>query len=101
MDDLIAFNKPCGVICQFSEHEKHPCLKDYVDRPGFYPAGRLDTDSEGLLLLTERDGFGRFRYPSGQSKIVGNGGGGYFMAAQPASSQAQDRTGFLAGNPNH
>lgn len=53
MDDLIAFNKPCGVICQFSEHEKHPCLKDYVDRPGFYPAGRLDTDSEGLLLLTD------------------------------------------------
>ena len=53
MDDLIAFNKPCGVICQFSEHEKHTCLKDYVDRPGFYPAGRLDTDSEGLLLLTD------------------------------------------------
>ena len=49
---LIAFNKPCGVICQFSPHETHPSLKDHIDAPGFYPAGRLDTDSEGLLLLT-------------------------------------------------
>lgn len=52
MDDLIVFNKPYGVICQFSPHEKHQCLKDYVAQPDFYPAGRLDTDSEGLLLLT-------------------------------------------------
>ncbi|MBP6563663.1 MAG: pseudouridine synthase [Neisseriaceae bacterium] len=52
MNDLIALNKPYGVICQFSEHEKHQTLKAYVDQTGFYPAGRLDTDSEGLLLLT-------------------------------------------------
>ncbi|WP_165010420.1 pseudouridine synthase [Neisseria yangbaofengii] len=52
MNDLIVLNKPYGVICQFSPHEKHQCLKDYVEQPGFYPAGRLDTDSEGLLLLT-------------------------------------------------
>ena len=52
MKSLIIFNKPCGVICQFSPHVKHPSLKDYIDAPGFYPAGRLDTDSEGLLLLT-------------------------------------------------
>ena len=52
-NDLIVFNKPYGVICQFSAHDKHPSLKNYIDAPGFYPAGRLDTDSEGLLLLTD------------------------------------------------
>lgn len=52
MHALIAFNKPYGVICQFSAHDTYSCLKDYIDLPEFYPAGRLDTDSEGLLLLT-------------------------------------------------
>jgi len=49
---LIAFNKPYGVICQFSQHNNHPTLQQYIELPKFYPAGRLDTDSEGLLLLT-------------------------------------------------
>lgn len=49
---LIVLNKPFGVISQFSEHEKHTTLKSYVSLKDYYPAGRLDTDSEGLLLLT-------------------------------------------------
>ncbi len=50
---LIAFNKPFGVICQFSPSGDKPTLKDYINVANVYPAGRLDTDSEGLLLLTD------------------------------------------------
>lgn len=53
MSRLILFNKPYGVICQFSADGMHPTLKDYIAAPGVYPAGRLDTDSEGLLILTD------------------------------------------------
>lgn len=53
MSRLVLFNKPYGVICQFSPDGKHPTLKDYLPIPGIYPAGRLDTDSEGLLILTD------------------------------------------------
>ena len=50
---LIALNKPFGVICKFSPEPGRRTLADYVEVPNVYPAGRLDTDSEGLLLLTD------------------------------------------------
>lgn len=67
MARLILFNKPRGVICQFSGDGSRPTLKDYIPVPGVYAAGRLDTDSEGLLVLTD-DGALQHRITDPRSK---------------------------------
>ncbi len=53
MSQIFAFNKPFRVLSQFTSDAGRSCLADYIDIPEIYCAGRLDFDSEGLLLLTD------------------------------------------------
>lgn len=53
MSKLVLFNKPFNVLCQFTTDDDRTTLKDFIDIRDVYAAGRLDYDSEGLLLLTD------------------------------------------------
>jgi 23S rRNA pseudouridine2457 synthase len=50
---IVIFNKPCGVLPQFTSPDGRPCLANFLSLPGLRPAGRLDFDSEGLVVLTD------------------------------------------------
>lgn len=69
MSQLILFNKPYGVLCQFRPVPARQTLKDFIQVPGVYAAGRLDADSEGLIALTD-DGALQHRISDPRHKLA-------------------------------
>jgi 23S rRNA pseudouridine2457 synthase len=93
---LVLLNKPYGVICQFSPSGKHKTLKDFVPLPDVYAAGRLDTDSEGLVVLTD-DGALQHRIADPRHKLPKT----YFVEVEGTpedSALAPLRTGVQLGD---
>ncbi|MEB3298922.1 MAG: pseudouridine synthase [Candidatus Sericytochromatia bacterium] len=68
---IVLLHKPYGTLCQFSPEGTRQTLADVLDIPGIYPAGRLDHDSEGLLVLTDEPWFAhRLTHPDhGHAKV--------------------------------
>ena len=83
MSRLILFNKPYGVLSQFTAEGRWQGLRDYLTLPGVYAAGRLDADSEGLLILTD-DGRLQSRIADPRHKLPKT----YWVQVEGAPSEA-------------
>lgn len=66
---IVLFNKPCGVLSQFTPEAGRPGLAEFIPLPGIYAVGRLDADSEGLLVLTD-DGALQHRLSDPRRKVA-------------------------------